>query len=49
MERVDEFIDVFKERWGVVTCRELTLFDITKTEGMKELYETFTIIHALIV
>jgi len=35
-KRVDRFIEAFKERWGAVTCRELTGLDVKTAEGMKE-------------
>ena len=35
-KRVDRFISAFKERWGAVTCRELTGLDVKTAEGMKE-------------
>jgi len=35
-KRVDEFIEAFKDRWGAVTCRELTGLDVKTAEGMKE-------------
>ena len=34
--RVDKFIEAFKDRWGAVTCRELTRLDVKTPEGMKE-------------
>jgi len=34
--RVNKFIEAFKERWGAVTCRELTRLDVKTPEGMKE-------------
>jgi C_GCAxxG_C_C family probable redox protein len=34
--RVNNFIEAFKERWGAVTCRELTRLDVKTPEGMKE-------------
>ena len=34
--RVNKFIEGFKERWGAVTCRELTHLDVKTPEGMKE-------------
>ena len=34
--RVNKFIEGFKERWGAVTCRELTHLDVKTAEGMKE-------------
>ena len=34
--RVNKFIEAFKERWGAVTCRELTHLDVKTAEGMKE-------------
>lgn len=34
--RVDKFIKAFKERWGALTCRELTGLDVKTAEGMKE-------------
>jgi len=34
--RVNKFIEAYKERWGAVTCRELTCLDVKTTEGMKE-------------
>jgi len=34
--RVDRFIAAFRERWGTVTCRELTGLDVKTAEGMKE-------------
>lgn len=34
--RVDTFIKDFKDRWGAVTCRELTGLDVKTLEGMKE-------------
>ena len=33
-KRVDRFIGVFKERWGAVTCRELTGLDVKTAEGI---------------
>jgi len=35
-KRVDRFIEAFKDRWGAVTCRELTGLDVKTAEGMKE-------------
>jgi C_GCAxxG_C_C family probable redox protein len=35
-KRVDSFIETFKDRWGAVTCRELTGLDVKTAEGMKE-------------
>ncbi|RLF03873.1 MAG: hypothetical protein DRK00_07970 [Thermoprotei archaeon] len=35
-ERADRFIAAFKERWGAVTCRELTGLDVKTAEGMRE-------------
>ena len=37
--KVDEFIKAFKNRWGAVTCRELTGLDIKTAEGLKEYYK----------
>ena len=34
--KVDSFITAFKQRWGAVTCRELTGLDVKTSEGMKE-------------
>lgn len=34
--RVDRFIGAFRDRWGAVTCRELTRLDVKTAEGMKE-------------
>ena len=34
--RVDEFLKAFKDRWGALTCRELTGLDLKTKEGMKE-------------
>jgi C_GCAxxG_C_C family probable redox protein len=34
--RVNRFIETFKERFGAVTCRELTRLDVKTPEGMKE-------------
>jgi C_GCAxxG_C_C family probable redox protein len=35
-QRVGKLIETFKERWGAVTCRELTCLDVKTPEGMKE-------------
>jgi len=35
-KRVNSFIKDFKDRWGAVTCRELTDLDVKTAEGMKE-------------
>jgi len=35
-KRVDRFVEAFKDRWGAVTCRELTRLDVKTAEGMKE-------------
>jgi hypothetical protein len=37
--KVDEFIKAFKDKWGAVTCRELTGLDIKTAEGLKQYYE----------
>jgi C_GCAxxG_C_C family probable redox protein len=34
--KTDEFIEVFKKKWGAVTCRELTGLDVKTPEGMKK-------------
>lgn len=34
--RVDRFIEAFRDRWGAVTCRELTGLDVKTPEGMME-------------
>lgn len=34
--RVDKFIEAFRNRWGALTCRELTGLDVKTAEGMKE-------------
>jgi C_GCAxxG_C_C family probable redox protein len=34
--RVDRFVAAFRERWGAVTCRELTGLDVKTAEGFKE-------------
>ncbi len=33
---MDKFIEAFKNRWGAVTCRELTGLDVKTEEGMRE-------------
>ncbi len=38
--KVDAFIQAFKQRWGAVTCRELTGLDIKTSEGFKEYYKS---------
>lgn len=38
--KVDNFIQAFKQRWGAVTCRELTGLDIKTSEGFKEYYKS---------
>jgi C_GCAxxG_C_C family probable redox protein len=35
-KRVDSFIADFKDRWGALTCRELTGLNVKTAEGMKE-------------
>lgn len=35
-KRVDRFIAAFKDKWGAVTCRELTGLDVKTAEGMGE-------------
>jgi C_GCAxxG_C_C family probable redox protein len=35
-QRVDNLIDAFKNKFGAVTCRELTGLDVKTAEGMKE-------------
>jgi C_GCAxxG_C_C family probable redox protein len=35
-KRVDRFIAAFRDRWGAVTCRELTGLDVKTAEGMRE-------------
>jgi len=35
-KKVNRFIDAFKEKWGAVTCRELTKLDVKTAEGMRE-------------
>jgi C_GCAxxG_C_C family probable redox protein len=35
-KRVDHFIDAFKNKFGAVTCRELTGLDVKTAEGMQE-------------
>jgi len=37
--KVDRFIQAFKQRWGAVTCRELTRLDIKTPKGLKEYYK----------
>lgn len=37
--KVNELIKAFKDKWGAVTCRELTGLDIKTAEGQKEYYE----------
>ena len=39
-KRVDSFIKDFKDRWGAVTCRELTGLDVKTAEGMKKYLES---------
>ena len=34
--RVDKFVEAFKDRWGALTCRELTSVDVKTAEGMKK-------------
>ncbi|HYA22330.1 MAG TPA: C-GCAxxG-C-C family protein [Thermoproteota archaeon] len=34
--KTDEFIEIFREKWGAVTCRELTGLNVKTPEGMKE-------------
>jgi C_GCAxxG_C_C family probable redox protein len=34
--RVDELIGAFRDRWGALTCRELTGLDVKAAEGMKQ-------------
>jgi C_GCAxxG_C_C family probable redox protein len=34
--KVDMFVSAFKEKWGAVTCRELTGLDVKTAEGMRE-------------
>ncbi len=34
--KVDKFVEAFKQKWGAVTCRELTSLDVKTPEGMKE-------------
>jgi C_GCAxxG_C_C family probable redox protein len=34
--KADKFIQAFKQKWGAVTCRELTGLDVKTSEGMKE-------------
>jgi len=34
--RVDRFIDAFKQKFGAVTCRDLTGLDVKTAEGMQE-------------
>jgi len=34
--KIDRFISAFKEKWGAVTCRELTGLDVKTAEGMRE-------------
>lgn len=38
--RVDKFIEAFKDRWGALTCRELTGLDVKTAEGFKEYYKS---------
>jgi C_GCAxxG_C_C family probable redox protein len=38
--KVDNFIQAFEQRWGAVTCRELTGLDIKTSEGFKEYYKS---------
>mgnify|MGYP001029504916 CR=1 FL=1 len=38
--KVDKFIETFKQRWGAVTCRELTGLDVKTAEGFKEYYRS---------
>jgi C_GCAxxG_C_C family probable redox protein len=38
--RVDKFIEAFKDRWGAVTCRELTGLDVKTAEGLKEYFRS---------
>lgn len=35
-KKVDNFIKDFTDRWGAVTCRELTGLDVKTVEGMNE-------------
>jgi C_GCAxxG_C_C family probable redox protein len=39
-KRVDSFIKDFRDRWGAVTCRELTGLDVKTAEGMKKYLES---------
>lgn len=34
--KTEKFIEAFKQRWGAVTCRELTGLDVKTPEGFKE-------------
>ena len=35
-DKVDKFIEAFKNNWGSLTCRELTGVDVKSPEGMKK-------------
>ena len=35
-QKVDRFVEAFKNKFGAVTCRELTGLDVKTAEGMKE-------------
>jgi len=36
--KVDKLIQDFRQKWGAVTCKELTKLDIKTPEGFKEYY-----------
>jgi len=38
--KVDKFIEAFRQKWGAVTCRELTGLDIKTAEGFREYYRS---------
>jgi len=37
---VDSYVTEFKNKWGAVNCRELTVLDVETPDGFKEYYKS---------